>query len=115
MTMLVSLEQAKIHQRIDNDDEDSDVELKIAAASAAVMEYLKADGCADFTDSSGEVIEDSAGIAVDVPKNVQGATLLMFGYLYKDRDNDVNKEYEPGYLPRPVTALLYGRRTPSVA
>lgn len=113
--MLVSLEAAKDHLRVDNDDEDSDLTLKIAGASAAVLRYLKSDGIADFADSSGELMLDSSGVAEGVPFEVQAATLLMLGYLYKDRDNDAGHEYETGYLPRPVTALLYGRRDPACA
>jgi hypothetical protein len=115
MTMLVSLDDGKAHLRVDHDIEDSDIALKIHAASAAVLNYLKAAGIADFVDSSGELPVDSSGVVEWVPYEVRAATLLMLGYLYKDRDNDAGHEYETGYLPRPVTALLYARRDPALA
>lgn len=112
--MLVSLQQASNHLRRDASDDDADLLLKIEAASGAVLNYLK-DGADAFLDSAGEVMQDSAGDPVDVPRVVQAATLLMVGYFYKDRDNDSEHEYEPGYLPRPVTALLYPLRDPTLA
>lgn len=115
MKMLISLEQGKQHLRVDNDDEDNDITLKIKGASASVLRYLKAEGIADFVDSSGQLPEDSNGVVIDVPNEVESATLLMLGYLYRQRDNDDQHEYETGYLPRPVTAILYGRRDPALA
>lgn len=111
---LVSLEQAKRHLRVDFDDEDNDIELKVHAASGAVLNYLKS-GADVFLDSSGDVPEDSAGDPVGVPFEVQAAALLMLGYLYKDRDTNAGGEYEQGYLPKPVTALLYPLRDPAFA
>lgn len=109
MVMLVSLEQAKLHLRADTGDGDSDILLKIQAASAIVLNYIKHDG-AEFIDSSGQVITDSSGNPIGVPADIQAAVLLMLGYLYKDRDGDPNREYELGYLPKPVMALVYWRR-----
>lgn len=113
MNLLVTLEEAKRHLRIDTDADDLDLTLKLYAASAAVLTYLKS-GADAFTDSAGDVIEDSAG-PVGVPFQVQAATLLMTGYLYKNRDEDADKAFQPGYLPAPVTALLYPLRDPSLA
>lgn len=109
---LVSLAQGKRHLRVDFEDEDNDIELKVHAASAAVLNYLKS-GADAFLDSSGGVIEDSSGDPVGIPFEVQAATLLMLGYLYKDRDTNAGGEYEQGYLPKPVTALLYPLRDPA--
>lgn len=108
--MLVTLQQASDHLRRDTSDDDTDLTLKIHAASGAVLNYVGAG--ATFLDSSGAVPTDSNGDPVDVPFEVKAATLLMIGYLYKDRDGDAAKEYEMGFLPRPVTALLYPLRDP---
>src|SRR3546814_6088760 len=88
MTMLVSLEAAKAHLRVDHDEDDNDIALKLQAASAAVLRYLKTEGIADFVDSSGTPPEDSSGIVEAVPADVRAATLLMLGYLYKDRSEE---------------------------
>ena len=112
--MLVSLEQARDHLRSDSVDDSLDLELKIQAASAAVLAYLKS-GADAFLDTAGEVIVDSAGDPVGVPFQVKAAVLLMVGYLYRQRDEDEGEEFEQGYLPRPVTALLYPLRTPALA
>jgi hypothetical protein len=110
--MLVSLQQAKAHLRVDTSDEDTHIALLTEAASGAVLNYLKDDSAA-FLDSYGDVM-DSNGEPIGVPREVQSATLLMLGYLYKDRDGDPENAYEMGYLPKPVTALLYPLRTPAL-
>lgn len=104
--MLVTLDDAKNHLRIDVNDEDWHVALLVEAASDAVLNYLKIDGT-QYLDSSDYV--DS------VPYAVQAATLLMTGYLYRLRDNNEGGEYQQGYLPMPVTALLYPLRDPAIA
>lgn len=111
---LVTLQQASDHLRRDTDDDDSDLRLKIMAASSAIYAYLKS-GSDLFTDTAGYLVLDSAGDPVGVPYQVKAATLLMVGYLYKQRDEDTDKEFEQGYLPRPVTALLYPLRDPALA
>lgn len=110
MTMLVTLEQAKAHLRIDTADEDADLTLKIHAASSAVMNYLKSAIIFEPAIVDGILVYTTV-----VRFEIQAAVLLMVGYLYKDRDSDPDREYEPGMLPRPVTALLYPLRTPSLA
>jgi hypothetical protein len=109
--MLVTLSQARDQIRSDISDDDADLTLKIKAASRAVVTYLKDPS---FADSSGEVPEDSSGIAIDVPDDVKIATLLLIGYFYRQRDEDGNHEFEAGALPRPVTALLFPYRVPTV-
>jgi len=98
--MLVTLAEARDHLRSDSVDDDADLTIKIHAASGAVINYLK----------SPAFIDESA-----VPFEVKAATLLLIGYLYKDRDGDEGGEYQQGYLPRPVTALLYPLRDPALA
>lgn len=108
MTMLVSMDEARNHLRIDSIDEDPDLILKIHAASGAVLGYLKS--AADkYKGEDGEFDADR------IPFEVKASVLLMLGYLSKDRDNDDGREYEQGFLPRPVTALLYPLRDPALA
>ncbi|VVE82622.1 head-tail connector protein [Pandoraea sputorum] len=110
--MLVTLEQVKSHLRIVHSSDDDDLIGKIHAASAVVVQYLK-EGALEFLDSSGRVEVDSAGDPVGVPEDVQVATLIMVGYLNKDRDEDSDRAYEMGYLPKPVMAMLYRKRDPA--
>ncbi|MDT4887202.1 hypothetical protein FQZ97_1236280 [compost metagenome] len=67
-------------------------------------------------DSNGnpEYVRDSSGNKV-VRFEVQSAVLLLVGHLYKDRDENPDGAFEAGYLPRPVTALLYALRDPALA
>lgn len=113
MVMLVSLNQASAHLRRDTSDDDTDLTLKIHAASGAVLNYLK-DG-ATFLDSADEVEVDSFGDPVGVPFEVQAAVLLLVGMFYMDREGVEPDIWERGYLPRAVTALLYPLRAPALA
>ena len=68
--------------------------------------------CLDFfLDSAGDVIVDSNDEPVGIPYEVQCAVLILVGYLYRNRDT--NDGFDPGYLPAPVTALLYPLRDPA--
>ncbi len=117
--MLVTLQQASDHLRRDTSADDNDLILKIHAASAAVMNYIQGPAIDGFTDTAGDVLEDTSGNPLDVPFAVQAATLLMVGYLYRLRDDNDNSSFraafDRAYLPMPVTALLTPYRCPSLA
>jgi hypothetical protein len=119
MTMLVTLEDAKAHLRIDTDDDDPDLVLKVHAASGAVLNYMKSSSVYEpDRDEAGNVMTDAGGKAVytdEIKFEVRAAVLLMLGFLYKNRDEDADDAFAPGYLPRPVTALLYPLRDPALA
>lgn len=119
--MLVTLQQARDHLRADTDADDADLELKIEAASAAVIDYL-----AEFVpvDSQGDVLIDSQGDFIGVAersmKRIKSAVLLTVAYLYRERDGSqehaVPTQWGYGYsLPQGATALLYSLRKPTVA
>lgn len=121
----VTMQLAKSHLYIELDDHDQDnmLDFLIMSASAAVKSYLKSASPfaleldEDFNpvkaeDGSPVYQLDESGSRV-ISSTVQSATLLMIGYLFRDRDNNENKEYEQGYLPKPVTALLYPLRDPA--
>lgn len=109
--LLVTLQQAKDHLRIDTTDGDTDITAKVRAASAAIVRYLKEP--VFWTDSSGQIEIDSAGVAVDVPEDVQLATLLLVGYFDRQRDEDEAGSYAEARLPQPVRALL-PERVPTI-
>ena len=118
--MLVTLEDAKARLRIVHDAEDLDLELMIQQASAAVMNYLGrpldyyTPEVASSSDSDSEIpLSSSDGeVAIPVPPEVELATLLLVGILARDRDGVEAKDWEHGYLPRPVMAFLYPLRDP---
>ncbi|MAG66603.1 MAG: hypothetical protein CMK74_12150 [Pseudomonadales bacterium] len=123
--MYVTTEQAKHQLQMDHDDDDSLITGYVTAASKAVKNYLKSASPFEVErdahgnpvpDSSGDpiYITDSQGAYI-VSAEVQQATLLLVGYFYKDRDNNADGEFEQGYLPKPVTALLYPLRDPALA
>lgn len=129
--MLVTLQQASDHLRRDTSDDDSDLLLKINAASRAVLNYLKDDMLAyqfemdnhgkPILDSSGDIVYliDSAGDYV-ARTEIQQAVLILIGTLYADRDA---KDYMDGgklprlgdiSLPREVHWLLDTIRKPTL-
>ena len=111
--MLVSLATAKDHLRMDHEAEDVLIEIYIHAASGAVLNYLKS-GADGFYDSNGLIPTDIFLEPIGIPYEVQAATLLLIGHFYKDRDNNSDGAFQQGYLPMPVTALLYPLRDPAL-
>lgn len=109
----VSLATAKHHVYATHDEDDALIDLYIEAATEDVAGYLK-EAVDNFLDSNGDVILDSNGDPV-VPAKVKIATLLMVGIYYKDRDENSNGIFSQGFLPKPVTAILYPLRKPASA
>lgn len=109
MVWLVSVDEVKAMQRLDGDDIDTTLMLLIPAASGAVVNYLKS-GADAFIGEDGEVTDLEA-----VPPEVRAATVILVGHMMRNPDSDTEGAFEPGYLPRPVTALLYPLRDPAVA
>jgi hypothetical protein len=118
MTMLVTVEDAKARLRIVHDAEDLDLEMMIEQASAAVLNYLNLPldyyeaTAAAGSDSDSEPVSSDGTVTIPVPAEVQLATLLLVGILYRDRDGTEAKEWQHGYLPWPVTSFLYPLRDP---
>lgn len=103
MNMIVTRAQAASHLRIDDASvEAADLDLKIAAASAVVLDYLEME-FADFGDS------DSDG-PPEIPEQIQAATLLLVGEFHRNRDGG-SANFGEANLPAPVRALLYPLKT----
>lgn len=116
MTMLVTLAAARAHLRIDTTDGDADLELKVKGASRAVMNYIRQSLLVGaFTDSAGDVFEDSNGVALSVPEDVQIATLFLIGYMDRNRDSDTEEGFDGLFLPKPVKSLLIHYRKPTLS
>lgn len=112
--MLVSLEQTKQMLRVDTDDDDLLLTLLISSASRSVVRYLKGQAGALLSiDSPPDSPPND--IATDVPEDVAVATIILVGHLYRNPDNDTEAAFEQGYLPKPVTAILYPLRDPALA
>lgn len=122
--MYVTLERAKAHLSMDHDEDDTLITAYVQAASGAVKNYLKSGSPYEVErdsnddpalDSNGNPTYelDSSGDKI-VRAEVQSAVLLMIGHLYKDRDENPDSAFEAGYLPKPVTALLYPLRDPAL-
>ncbi|MFL3604301.1 head-tail connector protein [Pseudomonas aeruginosa] len=123
--MYVTLERAKAHLGMEHDEDDTLISAYISAASGAVKNYLKSASAYEVErdsnddpalDSNGDPVyaRDSNG-AKEVRLEVQQAVLLLIGFFYKDRDENPDGAFEQGYLPKPVTALLYPLRDPALA
>lgn len=103
MTALVTLDQAKAHLRVEHNADNDDIQLKINAASVAVVNYCKT------TDAQG-------WDETTAPADVQNAVLLLLGDFYKTREGgDPSNDVALGYFPVPVTALLHRYRDPALA
>lgn len=130
MIELVTIEQARAHLRLDDVDsaggpDDPWLATWIPAASGLVRNYVKQDrNLYEWErDSAGDVIFDSANeptVELDtagdpiVRKEVQAATLIYLGILFRDRDGVEMEKWDMGYPPRPVMALLHQLRDPAL-
>ena len=99
--MIVSLEEAKTHLRIQHDEEDTLIVGLIQQAQTAAQ---------DFCRVSFEPYVDDAGNEADVPGPVKLAVLLMVGYFYEHREAEDGASYRT--MRRAFTTLLYPHRDP---
>lgn len=124
--MLVTLEDAKHHvyATTHNDDDDL-ITTYIQASSAIVINYLKTKRniYEPEYDENGDIEKDSNGNLVpaidssgqkSIRFEVKAAVLIMVGILYRDRDGAEMQKWQTGYLPGPVTSLLYPLRDPAM-
>jgi len=122
MTLLVTLDEAKSHLRVDHGFDDDDITLKIEAASAAVLEYI-GDTQYLFLDTGGDDLdlEDTTAdqVGLRARHRARQATLLLIGDWFANREPTASDTVDPrfgyGYLPRSVIALLYTMRDPTIA
>lgn len=127
MIAFITLAEAKRQVYIleDEDHDDALLTILIGAASGSVRRYLKDtlpwqpvldSNLMPEVDSNGATVYeiDSNGDKV-VLEEVKQATALLVGYFYKNRDDNPDNAFDRGYLPMPVTALLYPLRVPTVA
>lgn len=114
MPMIVTRQQAMDHLKIDDaTDEADDLDLKILAASAIVLDFLEteasdyADSSDDSGDSSGSGSSGGSGSTTyDWPYQLQAATLLLVGDMHRYRDTGI-PTYSDTQLPQAVRAILF--------
>ncbi|MFL7376512.1 phage gp6-like head-tail connector protein [Escherichia coli] len=106
MIELVTLEEAKLHLRIDDDYGDSDLTLKIQGGSAAILSYIQGSR-ALVVDNSGKLIDG------EPLTRVQTALLVLLGYLDRNRGGEEEK-LKQGELPFSVSMLIYDLRKPTI-
>lgn len=111
MVQIITLDQVKAALRIDHTDDDTLLEALIDASTGAVINYLKGQAEVLIPISSGS----SEGDLVTTNPEIQQAAILLVGIWYRNPDGDQEKNFERGYLPAPVTALLYPLRDPALA
>ena len=101
--MIVSVEEAKTHLRIEHDEEDGYIENLIRQAQAAAEDYCRVRF--EPTDDEGEPIE------TDAPEPVRLAVLLMTSFYYENRDIPDMTTYKS--MRMAFEHLLYPHRDPA--
>lgn len=103
--MIVTLQEARDQLQSTHSADDDHLTQLIKAASEAVLTYLK--------------LPDESSIPATATFATKQATLILVAEFYRNREGEQNgeigQEFGYGYLPRPVVALLYPHRDPSVA
>lgn len=104
MVGFVTLQQAKDHLRLDFDDADDDLELKIDQAFDIITDYLKIDA-----DTRSDWEADPSLI----PARTKAAMLLLLTDLWDVRDGTGDGDYIKA--DGPIARLLMRQRDPAMA
>ncbi len=75
---MLTLEQTKLHLRVDHTDEDALIEALMTTATAACADYLNM---------------PAADLVVAVPAPIKSAALLLIGTLYEQRESVGERPY----------------------
>lgn len=91
MPTLITLEQAKNHLRLTDwgespSPEDDDLQLKIDAATSAVITFIERYEDEDWAD------EIAGWTETTVPRDIKGAVFDMLEYLWRFRGGDVEQD-----------------------
>lgn len=107
MIELVTLDEAKMHLRIDEDYGDSDLTLKIQGGSAALLAYIQ--GSRDkVVAENGDLIDGEA------LTRMKTALLVLLGYLDRNRGGEEEEKLKQGELPWSVSMLIYDLRLTTI-
>ena len=75
---MLTLQETKLHLRVDHNDEDALIEALMTTATAACADYLNM---------------DAADLVVAVPAPIKSAALLLVGALYEQRESQGERPY----------------------
>lgn len=107
MIELVTLEEAKLHLRIDEDYDDPDLTMKIQGGSAALLSYIQG--------SRDKVVTEAGDLINGEPlSRMQTALLVLLGYLDRNRGAEEEEKLRQGELPLAVTMLIYDLRRTTI-
>lgn len=107
MIELVTLDEAKMHLRIDEDYGDPDLTLKIQGGSAALLAYIQG--------SRDKVVAENGDLIEGEPlTRMQTALLVLLGYLDRNRGGEEEEKLKQGELPYAVTMLIYDLRRTTI-
>lgn len=101
MVALVTLDRAVAHLRIDGNDQDEELLLKVTDASEVVVDYLKR--------------PDHGWDEVTAPGQVQAAVLLVLGALWSQREGVGQNAENLDPISPAVVSLLRRMRDPALA
>lgn len=88
----ITLQEAKLHLRVDSADEDTLIDSLISAARSYCEDEMGVQISAT-TVTAGDVVQP-------IPPTLKSAMLIMIGFLYQQRDSDAQE------VPGAVCALL---------
>jgi hypothetical protein len=99
---LITMEEARAHLRVTGTRADEDIQLKIIAAGAILLNYIKVD-------------QDESPLSMpwgaeDVPWDIKAATMLILGELFAERESG-----KADVLSQAVKSLLHRYRDPAMA
>lgn len=95
--MILTVEETKVHLRVEHDEDDTYIAGLIAQAQATAEDYTRV---------SYDTLEGAP------PEPVRLACLLMVSYLYENRDVPDNASYNA--MRRAFNSLLYPHRDPDL-
>ena len=75
---MLTLQETKLHLRVDHSEEDALIEALMTTATAACADYLNM---------------DAADLVVAVPAPVKSAALLLIGSLYEQRESQGERQF----------------------
>lgn len=114
---IITLAQAREHLRAGGSADDGDLQIKIDAATEAVIDYISVPVTALFDPDGKPKLGDDDQV-VKGANRVRQAILLTVGFFYDERDGAmpgaVDGAHGYGFaLPKAATALLYSMRLPT--